>query len=247
MGKLTVSVDTKGSALRLLDGMRNAEKRKAYAIVNAINRVAKEIQGVERRAVEQTLTVRKKEFILRQAAIIKPFASVKKGIMHAQISVGRRPRLLLRQFEQAHERVGQAALRKLGEKGVAVPVIGGARPSKSRVVPEDLWIGKLHLKRPPRPRRAKGARRVVGPGLAPPKPQPLVPRGLQRTYLVPHVGIFQRREGGVRMLWAFLPRVSKAKMFKFGERAMRVAVKLDKYLHEEIGKTIRHALRGRGA
>lgn len=241
-GTVTVSIDTQGSALRVLNGLRNAEKRKAYAIVNAINRVAKEIQVVERAAIQRDLTVRKKEFILRQAAIIKPFASVKKGIMHAQISVGRRPRLLLRQFEQGHERVGQAALRRLGERGVAVPVVGGARPSKSRVVPEAFWIGKLQLKRPPR----KGRRKVRAlRGVAPPKvaTMPPVPRGLQRTYLVPNVGIFQRREGGVRMLWAFLPRVSKARMFRFGERALRVAKKLDQYLREEVGKTLEHALR----
>ena len=225
-------------AAGLLSGLRNAEKRMAFAVVNALNRTAREIQAAERKKIEATLTVRKKEFILRQAAVIKPFASVKKGIMSATISVGAKPRLLLAAFEEGENREGQKALRSLGESGVAVPVIGGARRTKRSIVPEELWISKLKLKAHPR----------VGP--RPPKgqdgPQPRI-SGLLRTYLVRRVGIFQRfGKSATRLLWAFVPQVSKAKKFEFIKTAQKIAdQRFVANLQDEVAKTLKFAF-GKG-
>lgn len=229
----TFLVDVRAAGL--LSGLRNAEKRMAYAVVNALNRTAREIQAAERKKIEATLTVRKKEFILRQAAVIKPFASVKKGIMSATISVGAKPRLLLAAFEAGENRRGQKALRRLGESGVAVPVIGGARRNKRSIVPETLWIAKLKLRKYPR----AGPKRQ---GISQPRIS-----GLLGTYLVRQVGIFQRfGKSATRMLWAFVPQVSKAKKFEFIKTALRVAdQRFVANLQDEVVKTLKHAF-GKG-
>ena len=64
--------------------LRNGQRRLAYAVVNAINNTAKRIQEAERRRVEEEFTVRKRDFLRREAAKIKPFASVKQGRPYAE-------------------------------------------------------------------------------------------------------------------------------------------------------------------
>ena len=98
--RIDLQIDSAPLVLRL----QNGQRRLAYAVVNAINNTAKRIQAAERRRVEQEFTVRKKEFIRREAAVIKPFASVKQGRPYAEIGVGQKPRLLLSAFERGAER-----------------------------------------------------------------------------------------------------------------------------------------------
>ena len=98
--KIDVQIDSTKLILRL----RNGQRRLAYATVNAINNTAKRIQVAERQRVEKEFTVRKKNFVLRQAAVIKPFANVKQGRPFAEIAVGQKPRLLLSAFERGAER-----------------------------------------------------------------------------------------------------------------------------------------------
>lgn len=89
--RIDLQIDSAPLVLRL----QNGQRRLAYAVVNAINNTAKRIQAVERRRVEEEFTVRKKDFISRQAAVIKPFANVQQGRPYAEIGVGQKPRLLL--------------------------------------------------------------------------------------------------------------------------------------------------------
>ena len=62
--RIDLQIDNAPLVLRL----QNGQRRLAYAVVNAINNTAKRIQDAERRRVEEEFTVRKKEFIRRQAA-----------------------------------------------------------------------------------------------------------------------------------------------------------------------------------
>jgi hypothetical protein len=120
--KIDLQIDTAPLLLRL----KNGEKRLAYAVVNAINSTAKRVQEAERERVLRAFVVRKRDFILREAAIIKPFASVKQGRPYAEISVGDKQRLLLRKFEQGAAREPFTP----GAKSVAVPLLG--RPARPR-------------------------------------------------------------------------------------------------------------------
>ncbi|MFH1689976.1 MAG: hypothetical protein ABIE42_07030 [Candidatus Eisenbacteria bacterium] len=81
-------IDLQIDSAQLILRLRNGQRRLAYAAVNAINNTAKRIQAAERRRVEEEFTDRKTEFIRREAAIIKPFASVRQGRAFAEISVG---------------------------------------------------------------------------------------------------------------------------------------------------------------
>jgi hypothetical protein len=74
--RIDLQIDCASLVLRL----ENGQRRLAYVVVNAINATAKRIQATERRHIEQEFTIRKKDFVLRQAAVIKPFASVKQGL-----------------------------------------------------------------------------------------------------------------------------------------------------------------------
>lgn len=201
---------------QLLLRLRNGEKRLAYAVVNAINRTAEDIQAAERQRVRSEFVLRKPEFVLRQAAIIKPFASVGQGRLFAEISVGQKPRLLLGEFEEGGERL------PFKGKSVAVPVIGGARASKSASVPEELFIQRLRFKR-----GRKGARTIW--------------RGLLGTYLVPGVGIFQRRKG-IKLgkpLYIFAHNVKLDRRLHFVATAEAIAAQaFSRRLQREIAHTL---------
>lgn len=185
------SVDARGLLLKLEKGQRKL----AYAVANGINDTAKTIQGETRTAVAEAFTLRgsKGEFLKRQAAIVKPFASAKSGRPFAEIAVGRKERLLLGQFERGGKREPFVG------KRVAVPITGNpARPTFSSPVVANLRIKRLGLK--PDPRR----------------PGQLI--GRQNTYTVKDVGIFQRLGPGPRnsrLLYAFDSDVQLPKRVQF--------------------------------
>jgi hypothetical protein len=127
--QINLTVDTK--QLDQFVGM--APRKLAYACANAINATAERIQADIREHTARSFTLRPKtrEFMLRQAAILKPRASVRDGRPFAEISVGQKPGLLLPQFETG------GARRPFVGKHAAVPIIGGARPTwESSVSPE---------------------------------------------------------------------------------------------------------------
>jgi hypothetical protein len=232
--RINVNIDN----TRLLSRMRNAEKRMAFAVVNAINSTALKIQEAEKARVLEDFTVRKKEFVLRQAAIIKPFASVGKAIPYAEIAVGQKDRLLLSQFEIGGER------KPFKGKRVAVPIIGhAARPVFSQPVPKALQFTQLHftLTRPKGVEPAEPGKRrrrtKKSKGEA-------VRFGAQDTYLIPGIGVFQRKgHAASQLLYAFVAGEALPKKLAFVDVASATARRwFPKFLDEQIASTLaRHA------
>ena len=169
----------------LLLRMRNGEKRLAYGVVNALNNTAKRVQTAIRAHVEREFTVRRSEFVRREAAKIS-FASVVKSRLHSEVYVGQKPRFFLSGFETGGMRPTARGRR------AAAPVVGGpARPSFGQQVPASYRFSALRLTKsrrlatnesPRRSRRASGGVRY----------------GLQDTYQVPGVGVFKDVPGQTR-------------------------------------------------
>ena len=212
--RIDLQIDSAPLVLRL----QNGQRRLAYAVVNAINKTAKRIQAVERRHIEQEFTVRKKEFISRQAAVIKPFASVKQGRPYAEIGVGQKPRLLLSAFERGAERKPFTA----NARRVAEPVVGGpARPQFASAVTPELRAGRLRFDLTKTGRRRAGAVRT-------------------KTYLVPDVGIFQRTgPKTTRLVYAFTRGKKLEPRLRFVETAKREA---DWWFREEMEQEVLNAI-----
>lgn len=146
--KLTVDIKD-ASALLVL---RGGGKRMAYAVVNALNGTIKAAQREEQANVARKFTVRKNEFVRRQAAVIKQeakgsgFASVGTNRYEARMQVGQKQRLLLSAFEEGGSRRSAMVATGFVPKGrrEAVPKVGGpARPSKSASVPDAFTFQKL--------------------------------------------------------------------------------------------------------
>lgn len=224
-----ITIDVRDTAL--LAGLRKAEKRITYAIVNTLNETAKAIQEKQRAAVSKTFTLRKRDFVLRQAAVINPFASVRKGIMQAVITVGEtrgKPtkRLLLAGFETGARREPFTK----GATKIAVPT-PSARPTRSSSVPQALHVRSLKLRRGRKGRRKRGQ-----PGKRP------VARGLLGTYVVPHVGIFQRRNDRTRLLYSFEPPFKLDVVLGFVRRANDTALRAAPLImREQVRKTLAFA------
>ena len=219
--RIDVQIDSAPLVLRL----ENGQRRLAYAVVNAINSTAKRIQATERQHIEQEFTVRKKDFVLRQAAVIKPFANVRQGRPYAEIGVGQKPRLLLSAFERGAERKPFTQ----GARRVAEPVVGGpARPQFAAQVTPELRASRLRFD------RTKSGRRRVG-----------VTR--TKTYLVPEVGIFQRTgPKTTRLVYAFTRGKKLAPRLRFVEMAEKEA---DRWFREEMEREVLNAIaraRGKG-
>jgi len=211
-------IEAKFDSTQLLLRMRNGRKRLAYAAVNAINKTAKLVQKTARERVEEEFTVRKPEFIRRQAAIIKPFASVKDARPFATISVGQKPRLLLSLFERGAERKPATP----GARYVAEPVVGGpARPSFESTVPVELRMKRLRFERT---KSGKARKSVAETG----------------TYLIPGTGIFQRIAGGESRLVYFFTRGKKLqRRLRWEETAKRIGEKwLSVYFEQEVQKAV---------
>lgn len=138
----TFTVDVRAANVLLM--LRNGEKSAKFAVANALRQTGLAIQQDVRARVRQRFIVRKSDFIMRQAAILK-FPSVPQQRMEVSVRVGDKKNLLLPEFEKGAERVGQRALHAIGVTGVAVPFIGGARPSKGEVIPEPSWVSRLRL------------------------------------------------------------------------------------------------------
>ena len=181
--RIGLSIDP---ALILLKA-RRGEKRFAFAAVNAINNAAKNLQKKVQEAAKDKLNIRK-PFALRNVAVIKPFASVGAQRPFAEISVGQRDRLLLP--ELATPEVEERKPFTPGAKRVAVPIIEGQpRARFPGTLPRELYFKALRLK--PWPRGTGGGRAV--------RPNELraggetIWRGAQRTYMIPSIGVFQRK------------------------------------------------------
>lgn len=201
----------------LLSRMRNAQRRIAYGTVNAINNTAKKIQEVERAELRRHFAVRT-QFIERQVAVIKPFASVPQGRPFAIISVGQRSRLLLSTFEAGGDRPPFKGRR------VAVPITGGAaRPEFTDPVPEALRFRALRIHRERRGKKGRDSRLV----------------GELGTYVVPGVGVFQRTADGSHLLYKFKDHVQLRPRLGFVETADRTAAQwFTEFMEREVVEAI---------
>jgi hypothetical protein len=208
--RIDLQIDSADLVLRL----QNGQRRRAYAVVNAINNTAKRIQDAERRRVEAVFTIRKKEFMRREAAVIKPFANVRQGRPYAEIAVGQKPRLLLSAFERGAERKPFTP----SATSVAEPVVGGpARPQFSKQVTPELRMGRLRFDRTKTGRRRAGVTKTS-------------------TYLVPKVGIFQRiSKEAVRVVYLFTHGKKIKPRLHFVETAEKEA---QKWFGEEMERAI---------
>jgi hypothetical protein len=160
--QISVTVDSS----QLQEWSLLAEKKLAYAAVNALNATAKRIQTAEFEHVRRTFQVRTKFLIGQKAAATisrTDFASVKAGRLWVEIHVWQGKRFLLPFFEEGGERRPFTP----GAKHAAVPLTGeAARPSWPTSVPEALRIKALAFKRMTRVPRPGQEVEAQGPGHA---------------------------------------------------------------------------------
>jgi len=225
----------------VLQGLRKGETKARFAIANALNGTIRSVQRAEKAEVLAHFTVRKSEFLLRQAAVIKGagggsgFASAAGGRFEARAAVGQRPRLLLAQFERG------GARRPVKGRRAAVPLIGGpARPSFRSEVPASLTYRALRIRRATSVRlkgdRVRGKARL---------------RGAQRTFVLEHTarqpegGVYQRTGSGraaVRLVYPFVAGEQLPRRLHFIRTAHRVAVaEMPARLRAEVRASFRHA------
>lgn len=227
--RISVSVD----ASQLILKMEKGQKRLAFGVASAINKTALRVQRAERTKVKRSFTVRQEQFVLRQAAIIKPFANAKQGRPFAEISVGQRPRLLLSIYERGGTR------KPFKGRRVAVPITGSAaRPEFDDPVPKKLRFTQLRFRKT-RPagftKSGRVRRKPGGKGIR---------FGLERTYLVPEVGVFQRGEDGkAELIYAFEPPPRLKRRLGFVVTARRVATR---WFGEEMERELIDILRRAG-
>jgi hypothetical protein len=206
--KIDVDIDTS----ELQERFKLTEKNIAYATVNAVNETAKQVQKLAQDNVRSKFHVRK-DFVIRQAAIIKPFASIGQSRPYAEISVGQKPRLLLSDFEKGAQRPPFIG------KRVAMPVPGSpARPTLDAQVPGNLLMTALNLQPALSAAQIKQRKTIKGSTAAQTKSMRAdftraagagqVWKGKEHTYMIPGVGVFQRTGKGKRdttLLYKFVP------------------------------------------
>jgi len=221
-----LTINARFESRQLLLRLEKGHKRLAYAAVNAINKTAKLAQREVRQEVEAEFEVRKTEFIKREAAKIKPFASVKQGRAFADISVGQKPRLLLSAFERGAVREPVTP----GATFVAEPVIGGpARPDFRSAVTPEFRMSRLRFDRTSTGRIRAAQKRTS-------------------TFLIPTVGIFQRLAGEAsRAVYIFTRGKRLEDRLRFEQTVKRIANKwLARYFEREVDKALEFAKARRG-
>lgn len=196
-----------------------SEKQVNYAIANALNNTCKSIQDEVRKNAKRSLTLRsKKDFILRQAAIIK-FASVKAGTGgEASVRVGNKPGLLLEKLE-----TGGARTPRAGKVAIATPMVGGARPTIRQDIPPALYVNALKVRR-----GAKTKKKRKGTA------------GAER-FFVTKLGIFERGASRLqnKLLYLFNKVVKVPPKLKFIETAKRVtSTSYALFMTEQISKAV---------
>ena len=253
---MSAIIEVEIDAAKTLALLRNGGKRMAYAVVNAINGAAKDVQAAERDRVQHEFTVRKSEFVMRQAAVIKGvtgsgFASVGAGRFEARIAVGQKPRLLLSGFEEGDER------RPVKGKNVGVPRTGGpARPAVGASVRSEFTFSNLALRKQTSSggmskRKRRSSAKVKAHVTAKGKVQW---KGTQRTFLLtetkkaPLGGVFQRvgpGRGDIRLVYTFTPPMRLKARLKFIETGRKIAEqRLPERLREEVNKSLAYNLTG---
>lgn len=154
-------IDVRIDADKLIAKTLKAQKNLAYSTAQALNDTAKDIQAQVQGRVKALFRIRKggssefsektgdqpsrseRSFIVRQIRVFS-FASVKKGLIYAEIGIANKPRLLLSKFETGGTRTPFVG------KNVAVPTSEVARGgSINNPVEDDLTFRKLAFKKIP--------------------------------------------------------------------------------------------------
>lgn len=212
---VNVSIDTLG----VIEQTEKAQKHLAYSVAQGINATARRIQDAQKKNLEDNFTLRAntKAFMLRQAAIIKPFASVKQGRLYAEVSVGQRSKLLLGGYESGAER------KPFKGHMIAQPVVGGpARPTFQSKVPEAFTFKGMALK------AQKGKQTLVG---------------RNGTYSVRGIGVFQRTgrsRDDVKLVYAFAREQRLPAKLRWQVTARDIA---NKWLNEYVTQAYMRSLR----
>lgn len=190
--KVNANVDS----ARLLLRMEKGQKRFGFTVQDAINRTLKVAQGDVVGEVRKDFTLRPTktpDFIVRRAAKIQ-FATLRGGRAYGEIFVDsghvQGSPLLLPTFEEGGER------HPVKGKRIAVPVIGGpARPTFASPVPDAFRFTKLNLRLTPRAETTDAEGKKKRHRIHRSDSRVAVRYGLQNTYMIPSVGVFQRTGG----------------------------------------------------
>ncbi len=195
--EIRVQIDSKALKART----EREAKRLAFSTAQALNETAKEIQTAERVNLDRKFTIRRAGFMYRLIKIASP----RKGRPFAEISIDpTKKRVLLGIFEKGGEKKPEKG------KSVAVPVTGGpARPTFRQPVREEMTFKGLRFRR-----------HVTAKGKVQWK-------GLNRTFIIRGLGVFQRVGGKVknsttRLIYAFAKHPRLKAVLEFTEIATRV-------------------------
>jgi hypothetical protein len=239
--RLKAEWDNKNVLLRL----RNGQKRMAYAVVNALNKTARDIQQAEFANVRRKFSVRVPNFFFGTEA--RPggvaakvtFANVRRGVFAAEVATGKaalggKRRVILPQFEEGGT-VGPTQGR--GLKAVPLTGPGRARPEMAAKIDKKFTFSAMNLaafvrgKKVKRPGRRRSTERGFGTSGSPVPTFALEGaqwKGRNNTFMVKHTrklehgGVFQRigsGRGDVRMIWKFQPNVRIDKRLGFFSEA----------------------------
>lgn len=170
------------NAKDVLSGFERLSRQVPFAMSRAVNATLKGAQGDIRQTLPGHFTLRRKTFVERTVKITQ-FAN-KRNI--AGVLAIDPTRDFLAKFEEDTVKAGQ------GGKSLAVPLIGGARPQESAVVPKALRLKNLQL-RPVQGRKGKARLEGLKGTFT-----VTTPRG---TYVLQRQG--KRKGGAVRVLYAF--------------------------------------------
>jgi hypothetical protein len=213
---ISIDIEMRGSSI--IESLLVSEKQMRYAVASSINATMKIIQQRQRQQVRKDLTVRKAKFIDRQIAIIKPFARSRVGNLWAMISIGRKPRLQLSGFQE-----GGVQEPTLG-RNIAVPVTGGARPTKLQSVPRQFFITRMGLHRVVS--NVRGKTSVGG------------------VFVIRDRGIFLRQGDEIKILYAFLTSERIERRLHFYEVAARTTAEVfPPMLRESVVESMNHTLK----
>lgn len=215
-------MDAKIDILKLVDKTAKAQKNLAFSVVQGINATALKIQEAQRENLAKNFTLRTRnttQFMQRQVAIIRPFASVGRGRIYAEVAVGQRSKLLLGGYEDG------VAREPFRGKLIAQPVAGNAaRPNFKDPVKQQFTFKAMALKSV---KTKAGGKRF---------------EGRNGTYTVEKVGVFLRtgrgREGS-ELIYAFAEHQKLPKKLGWLKRAEAVT---NRWLSENITQAFLRSL-----
>jgi hypothetical protein len=235
---------------RKLDGLSARNIR--YATANAVNATAKRVQQEARRNVAEFFTLRDstRQFMEKQAAVIKPFAKPTDPNPFADVAVGQAKRLLLSEFEEGAPRKPFTP----GAKSVAVPITGSAaRPTFAARVPAALQLKNLRLKPQLNAAQRREFRQATKGVQGRSRAQFIAANkqllgiadapiaGKERTFVIRGVGVFQRTGAkDARLLYKYVPDGQLRPTLRFLATAK---VKGRAFLVEEMQRAIANEIR----